>query len=104
MSLEQTVEAVIRDAMERGEFDHLRGEGKPVDLSAYFETPAELRLAYTALKNAGMVPEEVELLKEMSSLREELAAAPSDAHKYRIRRLLSEKQMRFGLLTDRRRR
>ena len=45
MSLNKAVEARIKEAMERGEFSNLPGRGKPLDLSAYFETPEELRLA-----------------------------------------------------------
>lgn len=104
MSLETAVEALIKEAMERGEFENLRGQGKPVDLNSYFDTPAEMRLVCTALENAGMVPEEVELLKEIGKLKEGPAAGRSQADKSRICRMLSEKQMRFGLLMDRRRR
>ena len=36
----------IKEAMERG-------KSKPIDLTEYFETPEEVRLANSALKNAG---------------------------------------------------
>ena len=45
MSLEKAVEAIIKEAQERGEFDNLKGKGKPIDLSAYFETPEDVRMA-----------------------------------------------------------
>ena len=56
-------EGAIRSAIERGEFDNLKGKGKPLDLNEYFDTPEDIRLGYTLLKNAGYVPEEVQLLK-----------------------------------------
>ena len=39
MSFDKIVESLIKEAQERGEFDNLPGKGKPIDLSAYFETP-----------------------------------------------------------------
>ena len=44
MSFDKIVEALIKEAQARGEFDNLPGEGKPIDLTAYFETPEEVRL------------------------------------------------------------
>ncbi|MCC6987221.1 MAG: DUF1992 domain-containing protein, partial [Anaerolineales bacterium] len=42
MPVENPVEKAIREAQARGEFDNLKGRGKPLDLTAYFETPEEL--------------------------------------------------------------
>jgi hypothetical protein len=56
MSFDRIVEALITEAMERGEFDNLPGKGKPIDLTEYFETPEEVRIANSILKNAGMTP------------------------------------------------
>ena len=50
MSLEKAVEAIIKEAQERGDFDNLKGKGKPIDLSAYFETREDVRMAYSMLK------------------------------------------------------
>jgi hypothetical protein len=41
MSLEKSVEAIIKEAQARGDFDNLKGKGKPIDLSACFETPED---------------------------------------------------------------
>ena len=53
MSFDRIVEAIIKEAMERGEFDDLPGKGKPIDLTEYFETPEDVRMANSVLKNAG---------------------------------------------------
>jgi Domain of unknown function (DUF1992) len=74
MSFDRIVEAIIQDAMERGEFEDLPGKGKPIDLTGYFDTPEEVRLAHSILKNAGMAPREVDLLKEIGELRQILSA------------------------------
>ncbi|HLF73446.1 MAG TPA: DUF1992 domain-containing protein, partial [Anaerolineales bacterium] len=60
MSFDRIVEAIIQEAMERGEFDNLAGKGKPIDLTEYFETPEEVRMAYSVLKSAGITPREVD--------------------------------------------
>ncbi len=107
---EKAAEKMIREAMERGEFDHLSGKGKPIDLTAYFDTPEEVRLAYSILKNAGMVPREAELLKEIAELRqmesalvEEKTLAPgaSAGERLEIRKEIEKKQIEFSLMMER---
>ena len=51
MSLESSTEETIRKAIERGEFDNLKGQGKPLDLTAYFNTREDLRMV-----GSGYVP------------------------------------------------
>lgn len=55
--------------MARGEFDNLKGRGKPLDLNAYFNTPEDLRMAFAMLKSNDFVPEEVEMLNEIAKLK-----------------------------------
>ena len=64
---ERAIEEKIRRSIEAGHFDNLEGHGKPLDLTAYFNTPEDLRLAYSLLKSNEFVPEEVEMLKEITS-------------------------------------
>lgn len=104
MSFEQRVESLIQEAMERGAFENLPGRGKRIDLDAYFETPADIRTALSVLKNAGVLPEEIELLHEIANLREILRTAEPPEERERLGRLLSEKQLKYNLLIERRRR
>jgi hypothetical protein len=76
MVFDRIVEAMIKEAMERGEFDNLPGKGKPIDLTEYFETPEEIRLANSMLKNGGMTSREVDLLKEIAELKPTQPGAP----------------------------
>ncbi len=101
MSLDKTAEAIIKEAMQRGEFDNLRGQGQPLDLSAYFDTPEEVRMAYSMLKNAGMVPVEIDLLQEIAALKERLSSTYEEAQRHHIRRLISDKQLQFNVLMER---
>lgn len=104
MSLDRIVEALIREAQERGEFDNLPGKGKPIDLSEYFETPEDIRMAQSVLKNAGMTSPEVQLLQEIAELRQVLAAMRDEQKKGEIQKKLQEKQMEFSLMMERRKR
>ncbi len=104
MPYEKAAEKIIREAMERGEFDDLPGKGKPIDLTAYFDTPEEVRLAYSILKNAGMVPREVELLKEIAELKQTESALVEERKRLEIRRQIEKKQIEFRLMLGRNRR
>ena len=104
MSFEKIVEALIKEAQERGEFDNLPGKGKPIDLTTYFETPADVRVAQSVLKNAGMTSPEVQLLKEMAKLRQILAAIVDEKKKEEIQKQIQEKQIEFNLMVERQKR
>lgn len=101
MSIEKAVEAIIKEAQERGDFDNLKGKGQPIDLDAYFETPEELRLAYTALKNAGMVSPEVKLLQEIAALKERLASTYEETQRNKLKKILHDKQLEFNIMMER---
>ena len=79
---EQIAEDAIRGALARGEqnSEALRErKGKPIDLDAYFNTPPELRMAFSMLKGGEIVPEELELLKEITSSGSSAARARTDS-------------------------
>ena len=104
MSFERIVEAIIKEAMERGEFDNLPGKGKPIDLTEYFETPENVRIANSVLKNAGMTSREVDLLKELAELKQLLAAIMDDKKKQQIEQQIQQKQVEFSLRMEQRNR
>ena len=98
------IEELIKEAMRKGEFDDLPGKGQPLDLDAYFQSPEELRMGHSILKNAGFVPEEVQLLKELASLREEMKSCMDEQRKKELSKLLQEKSVAHALLMERARR
>ena len=69
--LERLAERRIQEAIERGELDDLSGAGRPIppepDLSGI---APELRVAYRVLKNAGFLPEEVQIRREIGEISE----------------------------------
>jgi len=104
MSFDKIVEAIIKEAMERGEFEDLPGKGKPIDLTAYFDAPEEIRMAYSILKNAGVAPREVDLLKGIAELKQILAALLDEKKKQEIQKQIEKKQVEFNLMMEQQRR
>jgi len=102
--LEKIAEARIRDAMARGDFDGLAGKGRPLRLEDLSMVPEDLRAGYIMLKNAGVLPEEIELRKEMVTLEALLEACEDPDQRTRLRKDLNWKLVRFRLLMERRRR
>ena len=74
-ALERIAEQRIREALDRGDFERLPGFGKPLQLDDDSDIPPELRVPYRILRNAGCVPPEVELRREIASVESLLAQA-----------------------------
>ena len=70
--LNYIAEKRIQEAISNGEFNQLEGFGKPVEMDEYFSVPAEDRIAFHILKNAGVVPEEIEIRKSIYQLTQEI--------------------------------
>lgn len=79
--LDQWGEDRIRAAVARGEFQGLPGEGRPLKLEEDSLVPAELRMAYRILRNAGLVPPEVQALRDANDLAVAAAHAPDEARR-----------------------
>lgn len=83
----------MRAALARGEEDSaaVRAQmGKPIDLEAYFATPPDVRMAFSMLKGVELIPEELELLKEIRRLEEKAAAAADGKARAALRMKASE--------------
>ena len=80
---EKIIEERILQAQRRGDFENLPGSGKPLEIEDDRHIPEDLRLAYKILKNAGCIPPEIELKKEIHQTRDLLAAMEDTAQKYR---------------------
>jgi hypothetical protein len=95
------IDEIIREAMERGEFDNLPKAGKPLDLEAYFDTPEDVRLAYSVLKNANFLPEEAVLLKEISELEEQIKKASDPEKRKNLQKEVESRRLKYNLLVER---
>jgi hypothetical protein len=101
MSCHRNADEKIKEAIAKGEFANLPGQGKPLDLDAYFATPEHLRIGYSILKSADIIPEEMELLKQIEGLKKSLDSCTSEIDKRAIQKQLSEKVTNFNLRMER---
>jgi hypothetical protein len=77
-AVELIAEAKIREAQANGEFDHLPGHGKPLDLDEYFALPEHVRMLFTLVKNANLQVQEIALMRKLEDLRDDLKASGDD--------------------------
>jgi len=101
--LERLAEQKIRAALERGELDNLPLSGKPLPLEPRGLVPEDLSLAYKLLKDAGFLPPEMELRKQIATLMDLLQTVTEgdDDERYRLARELNAKVLRLNLLMKR---
>lgn len=100
----QIAEEKIREAIKKGELDGLSYEGKRLDIEDLSRVPPHLRAGYIILKNAGVLPEELQLKKEIVNLQNLLKScyAQDEDEKARLQSKLNEKQLKFNLLMEKR--
>ena len=96
---ERLAEERIREAMERGEFDDLPLAGQPLPPDGSSSVPEDLRVAYKLLKDSGFLPPEMELKKEIVTLRALLEEITDEDERYRVIRRLNERVLRLNGMT-----
>jgi len=96
-------EQKIIEAMENGEFDDLPGKGKPLDFSDLRDVPPELRLEYKILKNAGILPAEMDVKKEIAALETLLALCRNPDEKVSLRQKIADRTVYYNMLLEKRR-
>jgi Domain of unknown function (DUF1992) len=74
-------EARLAQAEREGAFRNLPGAGKPLPDDLDPIIPAELRMATRVLKNAGVVPLEIEQRRAIYDLEQALTVSKSEARK-----------------------
>lgn len=65
-------ERKIQEAMDEGKFDNLPGNGKPIVFDEDMMTPPHLRMANRILKNANVLPEWIQIQKDIAAERQEI--------------------------------
>jgi hypothetical protein len=93
--LEQIAESRIQDAIARGELRDLPGAGRPLQLDDDSAIPEELRAAYRLLKNAGFLPPELQLRRELREAEQLLQQLPP-GERSRARARLELLQLRLA--------
>ncbi len=84
LSLDAIAEQRIREAQTRGEFDDLPGAGAPLELDDDALVPDDLRAAYRVLKNAGFLPPELELHREIREIEQLLQRVEDESGRARL--------------------
>jgi len=89
----------IRASLASGELEAAASWGKPLDFGdGYDETPPELRMAFKMLKDAGVVPPEIEMMHELAALKQELKAAAGDpVREKELRQRICDRQQSIAL-------
>ena len=99
--LHKIVEERIHKAQQEGVFDNLPGKGKPLNLDDDSLIPEDLRLSFKVLKNAGCLPIEMELRKEIFNLRQLFNAAIDPETRQNLRRELNLLILRLNCIDGR---
>lgn len=90
----------IRKAEAEGQFENLKGAGKPLKPEAGDSADAA---GFRIMAEAGVVPREIELRKTVEALTERLRKAPEGAERDEIRKALAEAQLRLDIEQEARR-
>jgi DnaJ family protein C protein 28 len=78
---EPLIDRIIRESMERGEFDDLPGSGQPIDLSENPYEKPELANVHRLLRNAGFAPAWIRRTKRHRRRVSTFVAVVQRAHK-----------------------
>ena len=92
--LDQLAEEHIREAQQQGAFDDLPGAGQRLVLDDDSAVPPELRAAYRLLRNAGYLPPELQLRRDIADVEQLLMLAEHGEqrarHARRLRYLMTQ--------------
>ena len=97
-TLDEQIAQSLSESLASGELKAAPSWGKPLDFGdGYDETPPELRMPFKALKDAGFVPPEVEVMKQIAALRAQIEATADAAQADALKRRVSELQQHVAL-------
>jgi hypothetical protein len=99
------VDEIIRQWVQKveqtGEIRNVKGFGRPLELDdGYLDTPTELRMAYKILKDAGYVPAEIEMLKKLAALREDLEKTDDPAAQRALKQKIADAQQKVSMMLE----
>lgn len=97
-SLDDEIGRAIAEAATAGELKTVPWYGKPIEeIPGWDDTPAELRMPFKILKDAGVVPPEIELFHQRARLREQVAALPPGSERDALNQKLVELEQVISL-------
>jgi hypothetical protein len=90
-TLDDEIGRHLRDAAAAGELQRAESYGKPLARDVgWDDTPADLRMPYKILKDAGAVPPDIALFHERAALREAVARCEEPARRNALQVRLCE--------------
>jgi hypothetical protein len=92
----------LQTAMANGEFDNLPGRGRALPPDPAAGQPPEWRLACKVLRNAGLVPPEVQLLRDMDELRRRRSESADEGERALLLRRLRLTETAYRILQEQR--
>jgi hypothetical protein len=97
-SQDDEIGRAIAEAAAAGELKTVAWYGKPIEETpGWDDTPAELRMPFKILKDAGVVPPEIELFHQRARLREAIAALPPGSERDQLKQKLVELEQVISL-------
>jgi Domain of unknown function (DUF1992) len=88
----------LRQSEQTGELQAAPSYGKPLGFGdGYDQTPAELRMGMKILKDAGVVPPEVEAMREAAELEARMSACTDETERRLLQQQLSDKRQAIAL-------
>ncbi|WP_170560981.1 DUF1992 domain-containing protein [Ruegeria atlantica] len=103
-SLGKLVERQIKKAQAEGQMDGLEGEGQPLpDRSSEAQTDPALAAGHRIMAQAGVLPEEFSIKKELEVARKTYASQTDPDDRKATMRLIAELEMRYNMARDARR-
>jgi len=100
--LEDHIGRSLAESEASGELRTARSWGRPLDLGdGYEQTPVELRMGYKILKDAGIVPPEVELMREIEGLGVKLRVLAEGDEAAALRQRIADKRLQLSLRLER---
>ncbi len=99
--LGRIAERRILEAIQKGEFENLEGQGKPIKFEDETWIPEDLRMAYRILKNAACIPPELELRNEIINLSALINTIDDDKERLKKIRELNFKILKLDMMRKR---
>ncbi len=97
-SLDEEIARRLAEAARSGELERAESYGKPLaEAEGWNDTPEALRMPFKILKDAGVVPREVEMFRERAALARALESCSGDEERCQITQKLSELEQAIAL-------
>ena len=100
-AIQRLVEERILKAQAEGVFDNLSGKGKPLRSEPGPRVNSSLRVSCKILRNAGILPPELELRREIGNLRDLLSHVDDEGELRELVKELNEKILAYNVMSGR---